>query len=448
MNKMAKARSCIFQSCKTTHNLNTIDSLEGSANSIDDSAEMDSSANQNDFLEESLSLPRMHSDSEISDNETDFSQKDAMNLYFERVSSHHKDTVKMIAIIMVDVLRIRFQLTDVAAATEASLIAGFNEKTIRKWHHEFYDGNGNLPESESGKHNRPYVLNDENCRKKALSWLHSNAYKKEKSLTADIFTAWINTDLLPGADLPPGFPKSITPHTARRWLHSLGFSPTPYKKGTYYNGHERDDVKEYRRIYLRKPEILQSTPPICPGGETEETIGAAGAEKRLVLLYHDESSFHSNEARTWQWTEKDKVSLRPKGQGRGLMVSDFIDEYCGFLQLSSEEHELAELRDPGILKEARVIFKFGAQGDSYWNNEHFIAQLRNAIKIAEFKYPSSDNDIVFLFDHSSGHCAYAEDALLADKMNVNDGGKQPFLRDRMWDGRLQRMVTEDGKQKE
>jgi len=32
-------------------------------------------------------------------------------------------------------------------------------------------------------------------------------------------------------------------------------------------------------------------------------------------------------------------------------------------------------------------------------------------------------------------------------MNVNDGGKQPFLRDTMWDGRLQRMVTEDGKQK-
>jgi len=153
------------------------------------------------------------------------------------------------------------------------------------------------------------------------------------SLTADIFAAWINTDLLPSADLPPDFPKTITPRTARRWLHSLGFSPTPYKKGVYYDGHERDDVEEYRRIYLRKLEILQSThlpPPICPDGEIEETIGAAGAEKRLVLLYHDESSFHSNEGRTWQWTEKDKLSLHPKGQGRGLMVSDFIDEYCGF----------------------------------------------------------------------------------------------------------------------
>jgi len=198
--------------------------------------------------------------------------------------------VNMIAIIMMGVLRIRFRLTDVAAATEASLIAGFNEKTIRKWRHEFYNGNGNLPKSESGNLNRPYVLNDENCRKKALSWLHSNAYKKEKYLTADIFAAWINTDLLPSADLPPDFPKSITLRTARRWLHSLGFLPTPYKKGVYYDGHERDDVKEYHRIYLRKLEILQSThlpPPICPSGETEETIGAAGGlVLRSVWFYY------------------------------------------------------------------------------------------------------------------------------------------------------------------
>ena len=70
---------------------------------------------------------------------------------------------------MMDVFRIRFQLTDVAAATEASLVAGFNEKTIRKWCHKFYEGNGNFPESERGKHNPPYVLDDENCKKKLCS---------------------------------------------------------------------------------------------------------------------------------------------------------------------------------------------------------------------------------------------------------------------------------------
>ena len=32
-------------------------------------------------------------------------------------------------------------------------------------------------------------------------------------------------------------------------------------------------------------------------------------------------------------------------------------------------------------------------------------------------------------------------------MNVSDGGKQPFLRDTMWDGKPQKMVTSNGLQK-
>ena len=32
-------------------------------------------------------------------------------------------------------------------------------------------------------------------------------------------------------------------------------------------------------------------------------------------------------------------------------------------------------------------------------------------------------------------------------MNVSDGGKQPFMRDTMWDGKPQKLVTADGKQK-
>ena len=79
---------------------------------------------------------------------------------------------------------------------------------------------------------------------------------------------------------------------------------------------------EYQQLYLQKLEILQFThlPPICSGGSTEEEIRSSTAEKRLV----DEFSFHSNEGQLWQWIEQDKLALRPKRQGRGLMVSDFI----------------------------------------------------------------------------------------------------------------------------
>jgi len=140
------------------------------------------------------------------------------------------------------------------------------------------------------------------------------------------------------------------------------------------------------------------------------------------------------------------LALRPKSQGRGLMVSDFIDEHSGFLRLSSEEQQLARLSQPNLPDTARVIFKFGAQGDGYWNSEHFIAQVDKAMKIAEFKYPSTDNTLLFLFDQSSGHCTYSDDALIAHKMNVSDGGKQPFLRNIIWDGKVQKMVTDEGLQ--
>ena len=116
------------------------------------------------------------------------------------------------------------------------------------------------------------------------------------------------------------------------------------------------------------------------------------------------------------------------------MVGDFIDKHHGFLRLTSEEHELAKLSHPGLPKAARVIFKFGTQGQGYWNNEQFITQVELAIKIAGFKYPPLNNTLLFLFDQSSGHCAYADNALIAHKMNVSDGEKQPLLRDTVWDG--------------
>ena len=71
--------------------------------------------------------------------------------------------------------------------------------------------------------------------------------------------------------------------------------------------------------------------------------------------------------------------------------------------------------EPNIPASARIIFKFGAQGDAYWNNKIFISQINTAIKIAEFKYPPMNNIVVFLFaiDQSLRQCVFAHDALRA-----------------------------------
>lgn len=70
--------------------------------------------------------------------------------------------------------------------------------------------------------------------------------------------------------------------------------------------------------------------------------------------------------------------------------------------------------------------------------------MDHSITIAELKYPKETNSLIFLFDQSSGHTAFAENALNVNRMNVRPGGVQPVLRDTIWNGRLQRMVFSNG----
>ena len=88
-----------------------------------------------------------------------------------------------------------------------------------------------------------------------------------------------------------------------------------------------------------------------------------------MLIYHDECIFHANEGQSVLWAEEGKVPIRPKMQGRGLMVSDFVTEHDKLLALTDEEYVKANEANPRITKYACEIIKYGASGDGYWNNE-------------------------------------------------------------------------------
>jgi len=70
------------------------------------------------------------------------------------------------------------------------------------------------------------------------------------------------------------------------------------------DGHERDDVKEYRKVFLRDmakfekrmvrwefkdSELERVEPQLGPG------------EKRVIAVFQDESSFHANEYKQNIW---------------------------------------------------------------------------------------------------------------------------------------------------
>ena len=118
--------------------------------------------------------------------------------------------------------------------------------------------------------------------------------------------------------------------------------------------------------------------------------------------------------------------------------------HSGFLRLTDEEHRLACVSDADFPKTARVLFEYGAEKEGYWTSEKFMTNIVDAAKIASFKYPSEKHTVMFIFDQSSCHRVFGEDALNVNRMNVRPGGMQPAMHDTMWGGRVQTMIDADG----
>jgi hypothetical protein len=158
-----------------------------------------------------------------------------------------------------------------------------------------------------------------------------------------MFCKWVNEVLLPNEVLDPGFPRSVSIETSRKWLHFLGFSMKGHKKGTYVDGHERSDVVEYRQKFLRKmfsSGFLKKKIKLCYL-QLKRKCHLTLSRHQLTSsrkLFHDESTFKANEGQTYYWGTEDMHFIRPKGGGAGIMVSDFVDEYNGYLRLTAEEY--------------------------------------------------------------------------------------------------------------
>ena len=158
-------------------------------------------------------------------------------------------------------------------------------------------------------------------------------------------------------------------------------------------------------------------PPTCQDAIPSWNNGDTSKFKHVVFIYHDESTFNANDAHSRVWVDPSgSGAVRPKGKGQGIMVSDFMEEFSGYLRLTDEEHSAARRLYAFYPKEAREIIEH--QRDGYWDNDKFMANIRKAVRIAEFKYPRDKYNLVWIFDHSSAHQAYEKNALVAARMNV------------------------------
>lgn len=140
-------------------------------------------------------------------------------------------------------------------------------------------------------------------------------------------------------------------------------------------------------------------------------------------ITHDECHFYANDGQRRIWIGKNEDILRPKGEGRSIMVSAFLCPCHGLLRLSDEQ-----IRANPHIKYKEAFILRSIQSDGYWKSEHMLEQLvQQAIPIFEVLHPGCVG--VFCFDQSTNHNAMAENALVATKMNLGPGGVQSTLRD-------------------
>ena len=299
------------------------------------------------------------------------------------------------------------------------------------------------------------MLNEEICEKARVYIRENTAPKGRPNLTAAAFCQWVNNDLLPNSTLEPGYPRRVSVETVRKWLHDLGFDVQHMSKGVFIDGHERPDVVESRKQFLRKmTEYGFLRPDNAP---TEEAARALPADvphmskeegQKCIVWFHDESAYNTTEDTQMLWGEKGKLPIKPKGKGSSIMVSEFIEEKDGYLALSDEQYELEVGSGGGVEKSACALLEIGENREGYWTGELFMEQVAKAVPIAEVKYPTSQGyHHIWCFDHGCNHTAFAGDALIASKMNKGPGGKQPKMRDTVWNGQPQTMTLADGRPK-
>ena len=282
-------------------------------------------------------------------------------------------------------------------------------RNIRVWT-EFYLMHLFIPPVIRGKHQKVKPLPCENdikdiCR----SYLHSLPSGK---VSVQNFKSFIEQELFPG--------RHVSESTVRIYLNDLGYKFQRHKNGMYVDGHEREDVRIYRDEFLKRMFTYEQFMEKYSGDDmnTVEFPTLLEGQKRHVLVVHDESLFYSNDDNSSLWVHPKHPPLRKKGKGKCIMLSEFLCECHGrlFWQTTTDEKEFAT-----------EIITPGKNDDGWWTAEHLSMQFK-AKAIPMFNYLHPDCVAVFLFDNSTNHGAFANDALNVNKMNLGIGGKQAKLR--------------------
>jgi len=215
-------------------------------------------------------------------------------------------------------------------------------RKIRTWIHTYLDDKS-LPKDNYGTTNNSLLADEDFAQSLQLYLLEKSkgGYLTAKDVVDFVATEEMQEKIrkLKG----DGAMMKISLRTARRWLNVLNWRYRKKKRGMYIDGHERDDVVEYRRAFIKRWKEEYEPRMVLYGddGKVLKTPNGfpvpQGVRFRLILVTHDESTFYENDRRKvlWQHTTHAPAPER-KGEGESLMISDFLTPEWGRLKDDEE----------------------------------------------------------------------------------------------------------------
>ncbi|KAI0669706.1 hypothetical protein C8Q78DRAFT_977503 [Trametes maxima] len=257
------------------------------------------------------------------------------------------------------------------AAESHGFAAQWGRRMVRSWT-KAWVAHRELPVSHRGKHIKAFsLLEDSEIRAELRAYLRSNKWAMNPSKLTEFSLG------------------RMVPAAADQYLHQIINSEMPRGLRQYM------EVELFPRVHLR------------PG----KGISMRTAQRRLVLVAHDEMTAQSNDGQSKSWVLEGEYPLKKKGAGRGIHRSDVICSTVGWLQ------------------DAGQSLEYGKNYEGYWTGELFVKQLQEKIIPAFEAAHGPGYQALIMVDNSQGHSAYSDDALLTSRMNLRPGGKQARMRD-------------------
>jgi hypothetical protein len=178
----------------------------------------------------------------------------------------------------------------------------YKAQCIAKWAAAYLE-TGAFPVSKQGLHRKTFsIIMDEDVRESFRVHLRK---MKPVERTPGRFCENLNDTLLGEI---PNAPDKVSYDTAMRWMKVLGFFPRKAAKTYYVDGHEREDVVEYRLQFLDDMKVYERKMVYWSGddmSEVHEPVLEPG-EKSVVLIVHDECIVYSNDCTKIIWEENGK----------------------------------------------------------------------------------------------------------------------------------------------